>query len=298
MIFNPDRERTGPRPQPQRAPRCPDSPSRNFFEKASKGAADVVFLDLRGRGSPRPPRREGEARARKNPSSRASTISTWRGKTISLRINGLDTHYNVPRWVGGGRPTWLEQAAGKLRPLMEIPKIGTAKNPPTSMPLGQAGDAIFETAKGTKKRIAFRSHPSILPLGMQTVTEIPRVAAPRIAAFRRFADYAASNAAGPRTTNIGRRPIPITSHPPPTRNEQGPRARPMGDMWHYALSRNVGGGAPATGLPVPIDGPFGEISRTERKAYKAAGHRRAAVHSGSKAKWARIHPSQVAGLAP
>src|SRR5262249_42891665 len=58
-----------------------------LFEKAAKGAADVVFLDLEDAVAP-----DDKERARKNCIQALNEVD-WRGKTLSLRINGLDTHW-------------------------------------------------------------------------------------------------------------------------------------------------------------------------------------------------------------
>ena len=60
-----------------------------LFEKAAKSAADVVFLDLEDAVAP-----DDKEQARKNIIQALNDID-WKGagKTVSVRINGLDTHY-------------------------------------------------------------------------------------------------------------------------------------------------------------------------------------------------------------
>ncbi|MEO8559386.1 MAG: aldolase/citrate lyase family protein, partial [Rhodospirillales bacterium] len=58
-----------------------------LFEKAAKGPADVVFLDLEDAVAP-----DAKPQARKNIIAALNDVD-WRGKTISMRINGLDTPY-------------------------------------------------------------------------------------------------------------------------------------------------------------------------------------------------------------
>ena len=58
-----------------------------FFEKAAGGDADVIFLDLEDAVAPG----EKEA-ARKNVIAALNDID-WQGKTMSVRVNGLDTHW-------------------------------------------------------------------------------------------------------------------------------------------------------------------------------------------------------------
>ena len=58
-----------------------------LFEKAAKSAADVVFLDLEDAVAP-----DDKAQARKNIIQAIGDID-WGRKSLSVRINGLDTHY-------------------------------------------------------------------------------------------------------------------------------------------------------------------------------------------------------------
>jgi malyl-CoA/(S)-citramalyl-CoA lyase len=237
-----------------------------FFEKAAKGAADIIFLDLEDAVAP-----DEKERARKNIISGLNEVD-WRGKTLSLRINGLDTHYMYRDVVDV-----VEQAGSKLHLIM-IPKVGTAADV-------YALDMLvtqIETAKGLKRRIGFELIIETA-LGMQNIDAIAG-ASKRIESLHfGVADFAASTRA--RTTNIG------GANPDYTiltdKDEAGGRAVHWGDMWHYALARMVVA-ARANGLR-PIDGPFGDFSDVE--GYKAAARRAAVL--GCEGKWA-IHPSQVA----
>ena len=237
-----------------------------FFEKAAKGAADIIFLDLEDAVAP-----DEKEKARKNIIAGLNDID-WRGKTLSLRINGLDTHYMYRDVVDV-----VEQAGSKLHLIM-IPKVGTAADV-------YALDMLvtqIETAKGLKRRIGFELIIETA-LGMQNVHAVAG-ASKRIESLHfGVADYAASTRA--RTTNIG------GANPDYTvltdKDEAGGRALHWGDMWHYALARMVVA-ARANGLR-PIDGPFGDFSDAE--GYKAAARRAAVL--GCEGKWA-IHPSQVA----
>jgi malyl-CoA/(S)-citramalyl-CoA lyase len=237
-----------------------------FFEKAAKGAADIIFLDLEDAVAP-----DEKEKARKNIIAGLNDVD-WRGKTLSLRINGLDTHYMYRDVVDV-----VEQAGSKLHLIM-IPKVGTAADV-------YALDMLvtqIETAKGLKRRIGFELIIETA-LGMQNVHAIAG-ASKRIESLHfGVADYAASTRA--RTTNIG------GANPDYTvltdKDEAGGRALHWGDMWHYALARMVVA-ARANGLR-PIDGPFGDFSDAE--GYKAAARRAAVL--GCEGKWA-IHPSQVA----
>ena len=237
-----------------------------FFEKAAKGAADIVFLDLEDAVAP-----DEKEKARKNVIAALNDID-WRGKTLSLRINGLDTHYMYRDVVDV-----LEQAPGKLDLIM-IPKIGTAAD---VYALDMLATQI-EQAKGAKKRVGFELIVETA-LGMQNVEAIAGASKRLESLHFGVADYAASTRA--RTTNIG------GANPDyailADQDESGRREVHWGDAWHYPLSRMVVA-ARANGLR-PIDGPFGDFSDAE--GYKAAARRAAAL--GCEGKWA-IHPSQVA----
>src|SRR5260221_5029518 len=236
-----------------------------FFDKAAKGTADVVFLDLEDAVAP-----DEKEKARKNVIQALNEID-WRGRTMSLRINGLDTHYMYRDVVDV-----LEQAPGKLDLIM-IPKVGTAADV-------YALDMLvtqIETAKGTKKRIGFELIIETA-LGMQNVNEIAAASRRLESLHFGVADYAASTRA--RTTNIG------GANPDYSvltdKLQDGSRASHWGDMWHYALARMVVA-ARANGLR-PVDGPFGDFSDAD--GYRAAAGRAAVL--GSEGKWA-IHPSRV-----
>ena len=60
-----------------------------MIDKAADGPADYVFLDLEDAIAP-----SEKVQARKNAIQALNDID-WRakGKTVSVRINGLDTHY-------------------------------------------------------------------------------------------------------------------------------------------------------------------------------------------------------------
>jgi malyl-CoA/(S)-citramalyl-CoA lyase len=237
-----------------------------FFEKAAQGAADVIFLDLEDAVAP-----EEKETARKNIVQALNEVD-WRGKTISVRINGLDTHYMYRDVVDV-----VEQAGHKLD-LVMIPKVGTAADVyALDMMVTQ-----IEVAKGIKKRIGFELIIETA-LGMQNVHEIAG-ASKRIESLHfGVADFAASTRA--RTTNVGGvNPdyVVLTD-----KDAAGKREIHWGDMWHYALARMVVA-ARASGIR-PIDGPFGDFSDPE--GYRAAARRAAVL--GCEGKWA-IHPAQVA----
>ncbi len=240
--------------------------SPQLFEKAAQSAADVIFLDLEDAVAP-----DQKEQARRNV-IRAINEIDWGAKTLSVRINGLDTPYMYRDVVDV-----LEQAGDRLDVIM-IPKVGTAADV-------YAVDMLvtqIEQAKGRRKRIGFE-HIIETALGMANIDEIARASKRNESLHFGVADYAASTRA--RTTVIGG-PNPdyvvLTD-----RLEDGSRQVHWGDMWHYAIARMVVA-ARAAGLR-PIDGPFGDFSDAD--GFKAQARRSAVL--GCEGKWA-IHPSQVA----
>ena len=237
-----------------------------MFEKAAKLDVDVIFLDLEDAVAP-----NEKEQARKNIIKALNEID-WGNKSMSVRINGLDTHYMYRDVVD------VVEQAGERLDLIMIPKVGTAADVyAVDMMVTQ-----IEAAKGYKKRIGFE-HIIETALGMQNVSEIA-AASPRNESLHfGVADYAASTRA--RTTIIGgvNEDYSVLTDPA----KDGRREVHWGDMWHYALARMVVA-ARANGLR-PIDGPFGDFSDPD--GYRAAAKRAAVL--GCEGKWA-IHPSQAA----
>jgi malyl-CoA/(S)-citramalyl-CoA lyase len=240
--------------------------SPQFFEKAARSAADVVFLDLEDAVAP-----DQKVQARKNIIEALHEID-WGSKTLTVRVNGLDTHYMYRDVIE------VVERGGERLDLIKVPKVGTAADV-------YAVDMLVtqcEVAVGRQKRLGF-SHIIETALGMANVHAIA-AASPRNEALHfGVADYAASTRA--RTTGIGG-PNPdyaVLTDPV----EGAAREAHWGDMWHYALARMVVA-ARAHGLR-PIDGPVGDFSDPE--GYRAAARRAAAL--GCEGKWA-IHPSQIA----
>ncbi len=236
-----------------------------LFSKAAQSAADVVFLDLEDAVAP-----DDKAQARKNIIKGLNDID-WGDKTLSVRINGLDTHYMYRDVVDV-----IEQGGDRLDLIM-IPKVGTAADVyALDMLVTQVEDAM-----GRKKRIGFELIIETA-LGMANVDEIA-AASPRNESLHfGVADYAASTKA--RTTSIGG-PNPLYGVLTDA-EEGGTRDYHWGDMWHYAIARMVVA-ARANGLR-PIDGPFGDFSDPE--GFRAQANRAAVL--GCEGKWA-IHPSQI-----
>ena len=236
-----------------------------LFEKAASSDADVIFLDLEDAVAP-----DDKEAARKNIIQGLNDID-WGKKSMSVRINGLDTHYMYRDVVD------VVEQAGERLDLIMIPKVGTAADV-------YAIDMLvtqIEDAKGYSKRIGFE-HIIETALGMQNVHEIAAASKRNESLHFGVADYAASTRA--RTTVIGgvNPDYAVLTDP----DADGNREVHWDDMWHYAQARMVVA-ARANGLR-PIDGPFGDFSDPD--GYRAACKRAAVL--GMEGKWA-IHPSQI-----
>jgi citrate lyase beta subunit len=224
-----------------------------MFPKALESEADYVFLDLEDAVAP-----ADKEQARRNVIA-ALQEHDWRarGKTICVRINGIDTHYMYRDVVD------VVEQAGKYLDCILIPKVGV----PADVYLVDALLTQIEEARGIKERIAI----DVLietALGMANVEAMAQSSRRLEAMHFGVADYAASCRA--RTVSIG-----------------GLNPDYPGDQWHAALSRMIVA-CRAYGLR-PIDGPFGDIKDPD--GYRAAARRGAAL--GIEGKWA-IHPTQIA----
>ncbi len=240
------------RPRLQRSELAVPGSNPGLFPKALDGPADYVFLDLEDAVAP-----GDKERARANVIA-ALLEHDWRGrgKTICVRVNGIDTHYMYRDLVDV-----VEQAGHRLDTVL-IPKVGVAAD----VYLVDALLTQIETARGIPHRIGI----DVLietALGMANVEAIAQSSRRLEAMHFGVADYSASCRA--RTVVIG-----------------GLNPDYPGDQWHAALSRLVVA-CRAYGLR-PIDGPFGDFKDPE--GYRLSAKRAAAL--GIEGKWA-IHPSQI-----
>ncbi|MEL6239999.1 MAG: L-malyl-CoA/beta-methylmalyl-CoA lyase [Pseudomonadota bacterium] len=231
-----------------------------IFEKMAASHADVINLDL-----------EDSVAPTDKDSARGTVIEAigaidWGGKTLSVRINGLDTPYWYRDVVD-----LLEQASERLDQIM-IPKVGCAGDL-------YAVDALvtaIETAKGRKKKIAFE----VIIESAAGIAHVEEIAAatPRLEAMSLgAADFAASM--GMQTTGIGG----TQENYYMLREGQ----QYWSDPWHWAQTAIVA--ACRTHGVLPVDGPFGDFSDDD--GFRAQARRSATL--GMVGKWA-IHPKQVA----
>ncbi len=228
-----------------------------MFEKAANSEADYVFLDCEDAVAP-----DDKLQARKNIIAALNDID-WKGKgkTVSVRINGLDTHYMYRDVVD-----IVEQAGQNLDTIL-IPKVGSTADIYTV----DCMVSQIEQAVGIEHRIGLECLIETA-LGMANVEDIAQYQSGGVSRLEALhfgvADYAASCRA--RTVVIG-----------------GLNPDYPGDQWHASLQRMLVA-CRAYGLRA-IDGPFGDFSDPD--AFIAAAKRVAAM--GFEGKWA-IHPSQIA----
>lgn len=226
--------------------------SPGMFDKALSSDADYVFLDLEDAVAP-----GDKEQARRNVIEALNELD-WRGagKTVSVRVNGIDTHYFYRDMVDV-----LEQAGHKLDTVL-LPKAGVAAD----IYLADALITQISAAKTITHEIGLEALIETA-LGMANVEQIA-VASQRLEALHfGVADLAASLRA--RTVNIG-----------------GLNPDYPGDQWHAGLVR-LATACRAYGLR-PVDGPFGDFNDPD--GFLAAARRAAAL--GFEGKWA-IHPSQI-----
>ena len=226
--------------------------SPNMFEKALNSNADYIFLDLEDAVSP-----NDKILARKNV-VRALKEINWKekGKTISVRINSLDTQYMYRDLI-----EIVEEAGDKIDTIL-IPKAGTGSD----VYMVDCLLTQIENNKNIKKKIGIECLIETA-LGMSNIKEIAKSSERLEALHFGVADYAASLRA--RTVVIG-----------------GLNPNYPGDQWHHGISQLVMT-CRAYGLRA-IDGPFGDFN--DQDAYIASAKRAAAI--GVEGKWA-IHPSQI-----
>ncbi|MGH1367960.1 MAG: L-malyl-CoA/beta-methylmalyl-CoA lyase [Maritimibacter sp.] len=248
---------------PARPNRCqlfgPGSNTK-LFPKMAASDADVINLDLEDSVAP-----TDKDVARAN-IIEAIGAHDWGKKTISVRINSLDTPYWYRDVVD-----LLEQAGERLDQIM-IPKVGCAEDI-------YAVDALvtaIETAKGRTKKIDFE----VIIESAAGIAHVEAIAAasPRLVAMSLgAADFAASM--GMQTTGIGGTQDNYYMLHGETRH--------YSDPWHWAQTAIVA--ACRTHGILPVDGPFGDFSDDE--GYRAQARRSATL--GMVGKWA-IHPKQIA----
>jgi malyl-CoA/(S)-citramalyl-CoA lyase len=245
---------------------CVPGANVRMMEKAPGLGADVVMLDLEDAVAP-----DDKAQARENVIAALRELD-WSGCSVSLRINGLDTHYcyrdivDVVEQSGAWLDTVLVPKASCAGDIHLVATLLTQIEDTVGLGHRIGISALIETAKG-----------------MLGVEEIAAACPDRMEALIfGVADYAASMQS--HTTSIGGSEAGYAM----LTDLAGDGARDLhwGDQWHYPLAR-IAVACRANGLR-PVDGPFGDFNDPE--GYLAAARRAAVL--GFEGKWA-IHPNQV-----
>jgi malyl-CoA/(S)-citramalyl-CoA lyase len=227
-----------------------------MLEKAPVLGADITMLDLEDAVAP-----DEKPQARRNVIDALRDLD-WSRTSISVRINGLDTHYCYRDIVDV-----IEQAGEHVDTVL-IPKVSCAGD----VHLVATLLSQIEAGCGLKRHIGIAVLIETAP-GMLYLDEIAASCPDRLEALVfGVADYAASIQS--HTTSIGG----IDAN-----YEVGGH---LSDQWHYPLSR-IAVACRAHGLR-PIDGPFGDF--TDPAGFVSAARRAAVL--GFEGKWA-IHPSQI-----
>ena len=238
----------------------------DLFPKMAGSTADVINLDLEDAVAP-----SDKSLARDNIVNALNTMD-FGDKSVSVRINGLDTEFWHDDVIA------LIEGTGDRLDLIMIPKVGNERDIYTVDCLVSSCE---QKAKKTKK-IGFE----VIIENAQGATNVDEIAAasPRMESMSfGVADYAASM--GMAVTGIGGEQETYYGLAPGAADAD--RARAYLDPWHWPITRMVAA-CRKYGL-LPVDGPFGDFSDPE-------GYRAQALRSltlGCVGKWA-IHPNQVA----
>jgi len=236
----------------------------DLFKKAASSNADIICLDLEDAVAP-----QDKEQAKKNVIQALQEVDFGK-KTISIRINGLDTHYCYRDVID------VMENSGERLDLIMIPKAGVPEDVyAIDMLVTQVEDKIER-----KKKIGFE----LIVETSMGITNLDSIisGSERVESLHfGYADYAAS--VRMRTTNIGGS---NSDYSILTDETNGERSIHWNDMWHYPISKMTTIGR-AHGLRI-IDGPFGDFSDPD--GFKSHARRTAIL--GCEGKWA-IHPSQV-----
>ena len=237
----------------QRSELAVPATSQQFFEKAAKGPADSIFLDLEDAVAPSR-REEGRANA-----VEALNSVDWGNKTMSVRVNDLTTPWAISDIISVARCPRSD--------MILLPKVKTA------------GDVIFLDRLLTGLEL---EQPRARPLGIEILIETAEG----------LANVEAIAASSPRLEGIifgvGDYSIELENFDTifGAPNPEYRVAGAQGDQWHFALAR-IANACRAYGLR-PIDGPF--TNYNDPVADRDSAMRARAL--GFEGKWA-IHPSQV-----
>ena len=181
------------------------------FEAAATSEADVIMFEIEDAIPP-----DEKPQARKNIIEALNDID-WGKKSISMRINGLDTPYMYRDLVD------ILEAPTERLDLILIPKAGTAADI-------YAVDMLvtqIEQAAGRKKPIAFQIMIETAQ-GMATIDEIAAASPRNDSLHLGENDYATSIRARMKVVGGPNPDYHVLTDP----DEDGARQRHWGDMWH------------------------------------------------------------------
>lgn len=238
--------------------------STHFFEKAARGAADSIFLDLEDAIAPA---RKAQARTE---AIRALNEIDWGLKLLSVRVNGLDTAWALEDIVDVARncprlDLILLPKTSTAFDVKFVDQILTLIERETKRDKKIGIEVLIETAQGVAnvEDIACSSsrlEAMVFGVGDYTV----EMQTQDIVFGRPNADYSVLS----------------------EKNQQGQRLPHVNDQWHFAMAR-ISNACRANGLR-PIDGPFTDFSDGE--GFLSSAWR--AKSLGFEGKWA-IHPTQI-----
>ncbi len=247
---------------------CVPGTNMRMLEKAPGLGADVVMLDLEDAVAP-----DDKPEARRNVIAALNELD-WTGCAVTVRINGLDTHYCYRDIVD------VVEQSGEWLDTVLIPKAGSAGD----IHLVATLLTQIEEAVGIEKPIGISALIETAS-GMVNLDEIAASSPERLEALIfGVADYAASIES--HTASIGGSDAGYAVLTDPNEDGEVSRELHWGDQWHYPLAR-IAVTCRAHGLR-PIDGPFGDFGDAE--GYLVAARRASIL--GFEGKWC-IHPSQV-----
>jgi citrate lyase beta subunit len=222
--------------------------------KALNSEADVVMLDM-----------EDSVPLDAKEAARSQIVDSLRslargGKTVSVRINGLDTSFGYRDILA------VVEKAGQLVDTIVVPKVN---HPGDIHFVSRLLDGI-EMHKGHQTRIGIEASIESAQ-GLENVSETARASGRLRTLVFGIADYSAS---------VGARLVSVSGH-----GEKEEEIYP-GHRWHFPLSRIVMA-AKANGL-LAIDAPYGNFKDREGLERSAA----MAAALGFDGKWV-IHPGQI-----
>jgi malyl-CoA/(S)-citramalyl-CoA lyase len=247
---------------------CVPGTNMRMLEKAPGLGADVVMLDLEDAVAP-----DDKPGARGNVIAALRELD-WGACCVSVRINGLDTHYCYRDIVD------VVEQSGRFLDTVLVPKVASAGDIHLVATLLEQ----IEEAVGIEKPIGITALIETAP-GMVNLDEIAASCPERLEALIfGVADYAASIQS--HTASIGGSDAGYAVLTDPNGDSEVDRDLHWGDQWHYPLAR-IAVTCRAHGLR-PIDGPFGDFG--DAAGYTVAARRASIL--GFEGKWC-IHPSQI-----